>query len=618
MHSKFFLGVVLGLWAMPAWAGKITAELDRTEVEIGEAAVLTVTIEGERDGEPALPDVPGLIMNQQGYSESTVISNGRRVSELSLTLVVRAQKAGDFTIPSIVAMLDGEREATLPLALKVVVAGTGSGQAGSGAGAAAPPNTPKNAPKGAEDNGGVFVERECAKTDPYVGEQVVCAIRIFHRGNLNGGQRPGVNSPDFRRFSVEGEGRYQRVVGGQRYAVIELKDVVVPTKAGSLTLPPFTLEARILTWTKKGNSLNKFFDRFGGGMLNFDMNFTEEKQVTIQSEATQFDVRPLPEDGKPAGFQGVVGRYDLTTDVSSRQVGVGDTVTVTVGLSGEGVLDTAGEPPLDLKRLGKVYPDKPEYKESITGDAGVSSSKTFRFAVVPDKAGDFPLGSVDIPVFNPALGSYVTLHADLGTLLVQQGDVSEKSVVVGNGGAVDPGASRTPVKEVGTDLLGPHASSTMKSKQTITSYFLINFCTIASVPWLLSFTVLGLRARRRRADRDSPALRRSLAFRRFRASMEKAAAGANQSPMVSISDAHRAFRSYVGDKVDKHGGALAAKELDDHLATLGATDSIRNQAKRVVDLLEQVEFGGRHVRADEAAALLRDLEGVAEAMEIRK
>lgn len=603
----------LAMFATPAWAGKITAELDRTEAELGDAVVLTVTIEGERDGDPSVPDVPGLIVNQQGYSESTVISNGRRVSELALTLVVRAQKAGEYTIPSIVAMLDGQREATLPLSLKFVAAGSGAPPAG---GSASSGGTTK-APKGVEDTGGVFVERECANTAPYVGEQVVCAVRIFHRGNLNGAQRPSVNSPDFRRFSIEGDSRYQKVVGGQRYAVIEIKEVMVPTKSGKITLPPFALEARILTWSKKGNPLNKFFDRFGGGMFNFDMNFTEEKQVTVQSEPTEFDVKPLPEANKPTGFQGLVGHYDLRAEISSQQVSVGDTATVTIALSGNGVLDTASEPAAavsELKKLGKVYPDKPEYKETISGDPGVISSKTFRFAVVPDKAGSFPLGGIDVPVFDPKIGDYVVLHADLGTLVVEQGDVQERSLVVGNGQGTE---DRKPVQEVGTDLLGPHSFTTLSAKQTITNAFILTLGGISLAPWIFSFTVLGLRAQKRRRELDSPELRRSKAGKHFHEALQTIKPTTQSSPGQAVADAHKAFRRYVGDKVDRHGEALAAKELEGQLAALGTSESVRTQVAKIVSVLERIEFGGRSVTPAEADALIADLQGVADAMEVK-
>src|SRR5262249_37297271 len=160
------------------------------------------------------------------------------------------------------------------------------------------------------------------------GQQVVCTMRVYHQGNLNGGQRLSGSSPDFRRFNVEGEKRYQKSVNGQRYAVIELREIVVPMRPGNLELPPYSLDARILVWNRRGGALNKFLDHFGGA-FNFDMGFTEEKAVTIASEPQTFTVESLPEKGKPQDFTGLVGDFMLTARAGKTTVPAGETVTIT-------------------------------------------------------------------------------------------------------------------------------------------------------------------------------------------------------------------------------------------------------------------------------------------------
>lgn len=601
------------LLASPALAGRITAELDQTEGSTDDAFELTVSIEGELDGDLVTPEVPGLIIEQRGHSQRMTISNGHRVSEVSVMYVVRAQQNGEFTIPSISAMLDGEQESTLPLTLKI---NGGSQQSSQAQQNKTSPGTSKGAAEAAKksaDTGGVFIERECGNMSPYVGEQVVCNVRIFHRGNLNGGQRPGVNSADFRRFSIEGEARYQKVVNGQRYEVIELRDVVVPTKSGTIDLPPFVLEARVLTFSKQRNPLDKFLGRLGGGVFNFDMSFTEEKQVSIKSEPTTFTVKPLPEDGKPAGFQGLVGAYALSATLGKSPVSTGDTTTVTITLNGEGLLDTLADPSLDLKAIGKVYPDKPEYKETITPDTGVRSSKTFRYAVVPEKAGTYSLGKVEVPAFNPTLGRYVVLTADLGTLMVEQGDAKETPLAVGQGTVT---ADKNAVEVVGSDLQGQHASSRLDSQQTITNTFVFILLTTSLTPWLFSFSFFGLQALKQRREGSAADLRSSRAFRVYEnamADVAKLVVAGNQDEAVAA--AHQAFRELVGAKANKHGAAFAARELDTQLATLGASESIRTEAARIIAVLEQNEFSGRRLTAEQVNAALRDLDGVAHAME---
>lgn len=371
--------VFLALMQAPlALAGSISAELSPTDGALGDTFVLTLMLEGANRSDPVIPNVDGLQFQQQGVSQSMSIVNGQSTSQLQLTVLVVPERAGDFTIPSITAEVDGQKVATVPLKLKVRAAGAQGGGAQAQRGGTANPNAnagAKGASGGAAESTGVFIERECDATSVYIGQQVTCTMRLYHRGNLNGGQRVSQSSADFRRFNIDGEKRYQKVVNGQRYGVIELKELVVPTKSGNLDLPPYSIEARVLVWTKQNNPLDKFFDKFGGGVFNFDLNFTEERAVTVASEPQRFQVKPLPDAGKPRNFGGLVGLFHLDANLSKAKIAAGDTVTITITIEGNGLTDTLGDIGPTLTNIGKVYPDKPEYLEQITAENGIVSKR---------------------------------------------------------------------------------------------------------------------------------------------------------------------------------------------------------------------------------------------------
>lgn len=610
MTKSFLSATVLLALSSPAAAGTITGELDRTEGTLGESFLLTLAIEGSRDSDLDVPEVPGLVFRQQGISQSTSITNGQMVSELHVSYGIYPQRAGEFAIPSFSITLDGKKEATLPLALRVLASGqkgaTPQGQAQSRPGQQGQQGQTQGQGSNAKapDTGGVFIERECANVVPLVGQQVMCTMRVYHRGNLNGGNRLNQSSADFRRFNVEGEKRYQKIVSGQRYAVIELREIVVPLRGGKLELPPYALDARVLTWNRKSNPFNKFFDNFGGGAFNFDMNFTEEKEVTIKSDPQIFDVRPLPDAGKPAGFSGLVGDFQLAAAASKSKVLTGETVTITITITGDGILDQVDQLPLALEKLGRVYPDKPEYSEQIQGDAGIRSTKTFKYALVPSRAGSFDLGAVDVSVFNPKTSQYVTLEAKLGPLIVEPGKAEEKPLVVGAAGTpVNPG--REVVKELGQDLVGPHGGDLLLADQGFSRAQLFALSGAGGGSLLLAFGVMGLdRLRQRRRAADPSLARRSAAFRTYKEQMSEAQAAAGPA---SVSLAHKAFRTYVGDKFGLKGSALSSRDLLSRLEALSLPAERLSDARRVLGQLEAAEFGGSTVGAD-ARALVGSLD----------
>lgn len=624
--KTFAMAALLG-WSSWAYAGTITAELDRTEGSIDETFKLVVNLEGSWDDFQA-PEPQGAVLRQQGRSESTVFSNGKRTNSMTLTFGVYPQQEGQVTIPSFTATIDGKKESTLPLTIKVLPASGGKpsaqapqqGQQGQPQPGQRPgqprPGTQGQAQGrgqptkgGKEDTGGVFIERECQNASPYVNQQVVCLIRVYHRGNLNGGQRLGSSSPDFRRFNVEGERRYQKIVNGQRYGVIELREIIVPSKAGTLEIAPYQLQARVLVMNRKNNPLDKFFDNFGGGVFNFDLNFSEEREVTVKSEPTALEVQAWPEAGKLPNFNGLVGSFRLNASANKQKLATGDTVTITISITGEGVLDNIADLKPDLDKLGKVYADKPEYSEEVDGDRGIRSTKTFKYALVPTQPGTHALGQLNIAAFDPKTGQYQALQADLGTLIVEPGKAEEKPLVVG--GQPSNGNDKTDVKVLAQDLIGPHAVQLLSHQQTITGSDAVVLASLSGFPLLAGFGLLGLQSAKTRRSKFAPQARRSKALKAFKEQLNEAQKAVERgNPSEGLVAVHRAVRGYIGDKANLHSAALTQSDIAKYLEKSGTSPETRTRLAQILGRLEQAEFGGYTPDAAQAKEWTRELDHI--------
>ena len=609
--ARWMLTLAVMMGTSAAFAGTITSSLDRTEASLGEVLVMTVTIEGSGATELDVPEVDGLVIQQRGVSRSTSIINGYARQEVSVNYLVQAQRAGKFTIPSMTLELDGKKESTLPLTITISDPNSAHPQPTN------QPNQPsskalKNA--AAQNATGIIIERECDKTQPYIGEQVMCAVRIYHRGNLAGGQKIQQNSTDYRRFATEGEKQYQKVINGQRYAVIELKEIFIPLKDGKLSVAPFELDARVVAWNRRGNPLDKFFDRMGGGMFNFDMAFTEETQVMLKSEPTVLDVKPLPSAGRPANFSGLVGQYQITAQKSSDRLAAMDTVTVTVNIEGVGLLDTAGSPFTDNLQGSKIYADKPEYKEQIDANAGIRSAKSFKYAVVPSQPGTIQLPPVEVNVFNPRLGQYVTLRADLGALIVDPAKAEQKPLVLGQ--QSQTGANQQAVKSLDQDLLGLHRDVDLSSSQTITILEKLSLSSIGLLSFMTPLSALAFTKWRRKRLGDTGALRRSRAFKDFRAVMGSSHKFLEAGhPSDALNEAYTALKTYLGHKSGRQGAALTVRDIEAILVDRGASDDQLGRAKEFVAACEKMSFGGMQpshetvkILSDRVAQLVEELE----------
>jgi len=66
----------------------------------------------------------------------------------------------------------------------------------------------------------------------------------------------------------------------------------------------------------------------------------------------------------------------------------------------------------------KVYADRPLLKEKIEPGAGLVSTRTLKFAVVPTRAGVLDLGEIRLSSFNPFTEQYEELTASIGQVNV--------------------------------------------------------------------------------------------------------------------------------------------------------------------------------------------------------
>lgn len=584
--SGFCCGMLLTAisFSMPAFAGTITAELTRTEIDITEPVEMQVIIEGSVDDDVEIPVVDGLIFQRAGRSSQMNFINGRVSHTLSLMFVIRAQKTGEFTIPSIKAKIDDKVESALPLTLTVrgQQQNPQPGQPGpqnSQAGKAVVPAESQTV----KQTAGVFIERECAKTDPFVGEQVVCFIRVYHRNNINGGQRQGDVGTDFRRFAVEGDTKYVRQVEGKTYGVIELREIIVPLKPGKTTLPAAGLAARIEMPTQRGRRMDQLMDQMRGGVFNMNP-FGNEVEVLLESNSVEMNVKPLPDAGKPAGFNGITGEVTVSANLSSSQVKAGETLTITINVSGNALLDTLAEPGLNFPEIGKVYNDKPEYGEKIDPTTGIHSSKTFKIALVPVTPGNHNLGTWELSTFNPVSGEYKTQSVPLGSITVAAGEASTQTPAT----LAPEEQGQQLVKAIGQDVIGPHRNVNPEYNHTVKPSDLWIYLAGGGIPMgasllLVGFSfVLGQRTGNESLVRSSKAGR---AAEKLAAELRKKLTG---SASVSAADVAMILKQFYGDKSARHSSAMTSGDMIS-LTEKYAPDLL-SQCKSLLQTAERLEY----------------------------
>ena len=433
---------VLWLWLAcaqaPAQAGQyvLQARVEPQSVQVGEVVlyVLTITHTGQEPPEPKPPSFDAARV--KGWSQAgtqrmmqTSIVQGRmtQINTVEYRYTFMPTREGTVVLPAASITVGGEEHRSNTVTLSVT---SGPPQI------ALPPELegriedPVVAGDRAMQNalrGALFILPMVETSNPYAGQQVLVSYHLcidadaLAKAGLARSLAPrNAQVPEMAQFLKENvfdlpqQLRFaDRTIGSRTYATAPLYQVAVtPTKAGTLTAEPFVLE--LLVRDARAGARGGAF-----GLLDDDPFFPPSilggggwVTVVARSKELQFDVRPLPDEGRPADFTGAVGDFEITAELDrAPAVADDDIVKLTVKVEGRG--DAASLPKPALPAIDGVRVlEEPRSEVSRRVERNqLLSTKQFEYLLRAGKPGRVEFPALSYSVFNPAEGRYEQIRS---------------------------------------------------------------------------------------------------------------------------------------------------------------------------------------------------------------
>ncbi|NOY53390.1 MAG: protein BatD [Deltaproteobacteria bacterium] len=553
MGEILLLMVSLLLLYQPAQAGElsVTAGVDRNRITLEDMVRLTISVSGSRKTpEPELPDLPDFEIASRGRSSQVQIINGSYSSRMDYTYLLAPQKTGRLTIGPAIIRFQGEIYRTDPITIRV-----------------------EKTRQSETENRDLFITTEVDTAKPYVGQQVIYTFRFFRRVQVD---NASLEKLDFNGLQVEDLGKeksYTTVKNGIRYQVTEFRRILYPVHAGSLTLPTATLKCDIPYGQPSP------YDIFNFGTERSRTKILRSKPITLQ-------VRPLPEQGKPKNFSGLVGNFSLIAQLGKEEIEEGGSATLTMTVMGTGDLTGAPRPKIEGLQHFKTYDDQPTLTRETRQDR-VLSRKVFKTALVPMEPGTITIPGVSISFFNPDAGQYQKRKAGPFILKVRPAATKEEINLTDATPAVP---IRKGIKIVGRDIL-PIVTGldTFKDRSfSLTSPGVMGLCFIPPFAFLVIFRIKREQERR---TTDIGYARSKRAWSHFEAGIKEARTLIRQGNSRKL-HAHlaRTLQSYLGAKMNLAGEARTPAELKEALASRLNDPSLPEEIHRLLRELEYRQF----------------------------
>jgi hypothetical protein len=459
----------LGLWTM-AWVSgacgqdkDFRAELNRDQVSANESFRITFKLSGK--GHSFQPPSFRYFNVVWGPAKSIKRKsvNGNFSMTMSYTYKLRPKRKGSFRIGSAEIVKNGETLKSDPLTLKVTEkADQGENDKAS----------QESITKRIREN--LYIKCSVNNTKPYRGEQIKAVYKLFinvgvtdyevkHTPQFNGFWKETIKDPEKFRVKVER-------VNGQRFKTAVLSKVALfPQRAGNLTLDPFKMKFNV-RYRADGN---------GGGVFSRFRREYKTKTLTVSSNPVEIDVKPLP-DQPSKGFSGLVGQFELSSQLSSSQTVLNKPVELKLSLSGRGNLNKLQPLKLNLSRVFSHY--QPETNSRVSAKSGVvKGAKTFEYPIVPRSPGRHEIDPISFTYFNPHKERYITESTPSYTIRVRPRAKGADSMLPGS----ELLANQPAVQSIEKDIRYIKTSSDTLSKNPLGFVFSAPFWGLTLAPFLL-------------------------------------------------------------------------------------------------------------------------------------
>jgi hypothetical protein len=547
-------------------------------VVVGDQFRLSYTVSTQKVKDFRAPSIKGfevLMGPSRSTFSNTQIINGNVTSEsgIKFTYILMANTAGTYTVPGATIVADGNSMVSNSVRIKVLPADqSSSGSSGSGSGKS---SSASSTSVSAQD---LFVTANVSRTSVYEQEAFLLTYKIYTRDSRMG--LDNVKLPDFKGFHSQEIERpanarwsQEHYNGRNYYTTVYRQFVLFPQQSGKLSIEPARFDATVEKVVQSDDPFEAFFN--GGG------NVVSVKK-TLTTPTININVLPLPA-GKPEGFSGGVGEFNISSSINSESVKTNDAVTVKLIISGTGNLKLLHDPEIKFPEDFEVYDPKVDNQSKITPE-GMSGSKVIEYLAIPRHPGDYKIPGVKFSYFDTKTKSYKTLTTDDYNVHVEKGAGNADNVIANF-------TNKEDLKVLGEDIRYIKLNDVELQERGKFFYGSTIFWMLYIIPALILAAIL-IAYRKQAAANANVAKTRTKKANKVATKRMKAAGKllSENNKEAFYDEVLKALWGYISDKLNIPVSQLTKDNVSEKLAASGVSEELTSELLATLDECEFARF----------------------------
>ena len=381
-----------------------------------------------------------------------------------------------------------------------------------------------------------------------------------------------------------------------------------PTKNGNLQIPPFKFK-----YTKRGEPKIVEEKKQMSGMSFHAQSIKQESiEAETQTPTVTINVKPLPTQGKPADFSGMVGDYKFTADFDRTNLKVGEALTLSVNIKGDGTPGTITDPKLpDFSEFRSVPPEN-NIAKKISGNK-VVTTKDIKVFLYPKKKGTFEIPAISYSWFNPAKKKYETATAGPWTIEVEKGDAGAEAVFQGPvaGASVTKAVQKQEIESLGSDIRFIHLNMGAAESKAPYRSLLFWILFTAAIPFYI-IAVLIIKVHRKRSS-NAALVRKGQANRQLRERFAQARTALEKGDGKGFFAAlENGLVNYLSDQTNLEFKGMTRPQMKAELAKIGISEETIAAIDSWLEKCAFVRYAPVTATPEEQKQMLADVEKLCE------
>lgn len=587
--------------AVSAWAEDVSFQANAPkQVILGKPFQISFSVNqrGKDLRAPEMADFDILAGPYTSQSTSTSFVNGQRSSSFTqtFTYTVMAQKEGTFAIAPATINVSGTQYRSNGLKITVLPADEEPAQQTQQQSQQNQQRQQSSSSSASVSGENIFMKTIVSKTKVKEQECILLQYKIYWAGLDLAQFTNNTKLPEFKGFLKQDleQGEIQtnmEHLNGRNYqTAVIYQTLLYPQKAGDIQIEPASFEAVLRVQNRA--QVRSIFDDFFGSYTNVTK--------MLNAPGTTIHVSALP-SGKPAGFSGGVGQFDIKSSITGTDLTTNDAVTIKLDIQGTGNMKLLKTPAIDWPEGFEVYDPKVNNNFKNT-TSGVSGTKSIEYLAIARAAGDYTIPAIEFAYFDTQSGEYKTLRTQEYTLHVARGAGDAAQPVVSN--YVD----KEDIKQLGSDIRYIHTTPLPAVKRPLLPGFYGLWWLGYLLPLAIAALLFAIFRKRIRENADETRVRYKKAGKVAQKRLKTA------KKLLAGNDSHfyeeieRAAWTYLSDRLSIPTAELNKENIADILRSKGTAEEL---VKEVHDVLSTAEFA-RY--APSAAGSMQDIYNATESL----